>query len=97
MKNSHLHYSLFHHMSWDFGVFNQADLDEFLTEHINSFSLIAVSEKFDESMVLLKRMFGWELKDILYQRVLDACKVQTTNTRSVLSFLLLSFPFRFLS
>jgi len=32
------------------------------------FSLVGISERFDESLILLKRVLGWRTKDILYVR-----------------------------
>ncbi|XP_045178708.2 galactose-3-O-sulfotransferase 4-like [Mercenaria mercenaria] len=63
-------------MAYDFG-FNlgtivssqnksQEQFDEFLNETGNIFHLVMVFEKFDESLVLLKRYLNWSLEDILY-------------------------------
>ena len=33
------------------------------------FHLVLIAERFDESMVLMKRLFGWTMKDIVYRKL----------------------------
>ena len=58
-------------MSFDFGMEpkmmgNEEHVEKYIAYLNNTFHLVMVSERFDESMVLLKRLLGWRLQDILY-------------------------------
>lgn len=71
-------------MGWDFGFPNNikaTDKDRirhYLDELNSQFSLVMVMERFDESLVLMKRILNWSLLDILY------IKTNTHEHRSVL-------------
>lgn len=58
-------------MSYDFGLpqkafHDQTAISKFLLRLDSEMDLVLVMEKFSESLVLLKRMMCWELKDVLY-------------------------------
>lgn len=58
-------------MSFDFGMNQEHFSNELLTSKYigyldNTFDLVLVSERFDESMILMKRFLGWATKDVLY-------------------------------
>ncbi|KAL3869677.1 hypothetical protein ACJMK2_042339 [Sinanodonta woodiana] len=62
----------YNRMAYDFGFDFQAikrdkkDVDKYL-EYLNErFSLVMLAEYVDESLVLMKRLFNWKLKDIIY-------------------------------
>lgn len=60
-------------LATDLGIYTDSEMDFFLTEGHKQFALIAVVEQFDESLVLMKRLFGWSFDDILYLPLLDSC------------------------
>lgn len=58
-------------ISFDFGIdpkgMHNSSYVASYVEYLNrTFHLVLVSERFDESMVLMKRLLGWNMKDILY-------------------------------
>jgi hypothetical protein len=59
-------------MVLDFGVFNKTDLDIFMQQYYSQFFFL-ITEKLDESLVLLKRTWHWDLEDILYLKLNDGC------------------------
>lgn len=48
---------------------NKSAMNEYVQKLDKEFHLVIISEYFDESIVLLKRMLNWNLKDILYRRL----------------------------
>jgi len=58
----------------DIGIRNEEDLDWFLTEAMKQFSIILILEKIDESLLLMKRLFDWNLEDILYVKMFESCR-----------------------
>ena len=50
----------------EFGWRPGTDIRDFVQKVDLNFNLIVILEKFDESLVLLKRKFCWKFKDILY-------------------------------
>ena len=50
----------------DFGIMNNTNFASTLWELDSKFSIVAVLERLDESLVLMKRAYCWKLKDILY-------------------------------
>lgn len=66
-KAPHVHNGMF----FDFGLpvnqfENETAINNYLLKIDEEFPLILVTELFDESLVLMKRMLCWDLKDILY-------------------------------
>eukprot|EP00026_Physarum_polycephalum_P012381 Phypoly_transcript_12681.p1 GENE.Phypoly_transcript_12681~~Phypoly_transcript_12681.p1 ORF type:complete len:231 (+),score=30.76 Phypoly_transcript_12681:396-1088(+) len=59
-------------MAQDFGIWTREELNQFMEKSYSKFFVI-VTEKFDESLLLLKNAWGWTLRDILYVRLNDAC------------------------
>ena len=58
-------------MAYHFGLSNQSEsrrdvIDKFIRDLDSQLTFVMILEKFDESLVLLKRMFGWTLRDVLY-------------------------------
>ncbi|CAN0062198.1 unnamed protein product [Pylaiella littoralis] len=50
----------------EFGVETEAELEEFIEREIPRFKLILLSDRFDESLVTLRRTFRWHLIDMTY-------------------------------
>nr|KAG5699093.1 hypothetical protein BaRGS_017776 [Batillaria attramentaria] len=58
-------------MSFDFGIDplrmrDQAYVADYVMYLNKTFHLVLVSERFDESMILMRRYLGWKMKDVLY-------------------------------
>jgi len=45
-----------------------SDVDSFIAHLDTEFDLIMITGRFDESLVVLKEMMGWDMKDILYRK-----------------------------
>jgi len=58
------------------GIHSEPDLNWFMTVAMKDFSIILILEKFDESLLLMKRLFHWTLEDILYVKMFDSCQDQ---------------------
>lgn len=61
---------------------SQSEIDAYLKKLDSEFDFIIISEKFDESMILMKRILGWDTKDVLYVDKNVGGKI--TNTRKIL-------------
>lgn len=48
---------------------NKTAMNEYVQKLEKDFHLVIISEYFDESIVLLRRMLNWSLRDILYRRL----------------------------
>ncbi|KAI8809431.1 galactose-3-O-sulfotransferase-domain-containing protein [Cladochytrium replicatum] len=60
--------------SQELGIGNEEELERFLRyEKDQYFGMILITEFFDESLVLMRRKFGWDKQDILYVKLLDSC------------------------
>nr|KAG5700677.1 hypothetical protein BaRGS_015507 [Batillaria attramentaria] len=60
-------------MSFDLGLdaaslHDKPTVERFIKSVEDNFDLVMITEYFDESMVLLKRLLGWSTRDILYMR-----------------------------
>ena len=71
-------------MSLDLGlppshVTNSSYVTPFLRHLDSVFHLVLIADRFDESMVLMKRLFGWTMKDIVYRK-LNTQKVPRKKT-----------------
>ena len=58
-------------MAHHFGLSNQSEsrrdvIDRFIHDLDSQLTFVMILEKFDESLVLLKRLFKWTLRDVLY-------------------------------
>ena len=70
------HSRTFNHMALDFGLainsleviqnLDEAQMNDFVSGLVEVFDFVMIVEKFDESLVMLKRYLGWSIKDILY-------------------------------
>lgn len=60
---------------------SKSDISKYIDKLDDEFKFIIISERFDESMVLMKRYLNWSLKDVLYmdQNVAGSA----TNTRKI--------------
>ncbi|KAL3831935.1 hypothetical protein ACJMK2_023624 [Sinanodonta woodiana] len=47
----------------------QSDIDAHVKQLSKDFDLVIITEYFDESVVLMRRMLNWKLQDILYRRL----------------------------
>lgn len=61
-------------MSFDFGMElsdmkNPAAVEKYVDYLQSVFHLVLVSERFDESMILMRRRLGWSLNDMIYRNV----------------------------
>lgn len=63
-----------HIMSHDLGVYTNDDLELFLKQNYKLFDQFLITELFDESLILMKRRYNWDLEDLLYLKLLDACR-----------------------
>jgi galactosylceramide sulfotransferase len=55
--------------SFDFGITstpNQAQVTEIITALNTEFDLVMITEYMDESLIMLKRIFCWEMDDIMF-------------------------------
>ena len=50
-----------------------ARVDARIEEQLSQFSIVLVLERLDESLVVMKRRFGWQLEDLLYLPVNEGC------------------------
>ena len=60
---------------------SQKDIEKYLQRIDKEFKFIIISERFDESMVYMKRILHWKTKDILY---IDQNVSKKTNPKKVL-------------
>ncbi len=71
MSKNLMSYNLGFPLGFPEGMMDLSNSDKEISEWLNfieiKFSLVIVVEYFDESLILLKRLMCWSLKDILYQ------------------------------
>eukprot|EP00903_Cladosiphon_okamuranus_P011858 g11139.t1 len=61
-----LHRRLFNPLSAEFGVYKREDLDYMLNTGFPNHKLIILTEQFDEGLMVLRRLLGWEMVDMTY-------------------------------
>ena len=62
---------------------SKAEIDTYLKKIDNEFQFIIISESFEESMVYMRRILGWRIKDVLF---MDQNKSsQKPNTRKIMT------------
>lgn len=61
---------------------SQPEIDAYISKLGKEFKFIIISEKFDESMIIMKRMLNWHTKNVLYLDKNVGGKI--TNTRKIL-------------
>ncbi|CAM9372174.1 unnamed protein product [Ascophyllum nodosum] len=54
----------------EFGIYTKQDLDDFVLNHLPSFTLTMLTEDVDESLVLLGKILGWDPIDLTYASLL---------------------------
>lgn len=60
-------------MSFDFGMEmdharNETYVDSYISYLQQTFHLVLLTERFDESVILMRRLLGWNIQDVLYLR-----------------------------
>ncbi|WAR13222.1 G3ST3-like protein [Mya arenaria] len=67
----------------------------YMDELMSDYSLIMINERMDESVVMLKRVLGWQLKDIIYQKQLvakhETRRFSETDANDLRNYLYLDF------
>ena len=67
MLSNHSKFNVNNLLSDEFGIVDELDLQRFTKNYLASGKLkLIVNEYFEESLVLLKREFGWSFSDILF-------------------------------
>ena len=56
----------------EYGIKNLDALRHFIRHELNQFSLVCITEYFDECLVMMRRRFNWDMLDITYIRLLDS-------------------------
>ena len=86
-------------MAMDFGfpnnlhVMDTAKVAEYLAYLNEKFSLVMVMERFEESLILLKRLLQWKLKDVLYMPI-NAHSHNAKDSQNLTSSLIGKFELR---
>jgi len=60
-------------MAHSIGLYKQSQLPGF----VDTFSLLILMERFDEGLILLRRLLGWSLIDLTYLRINDSHQAQS--------------------
>ncbi|XP_060079415.1 galactosylceramide sulfotransferase-like [Ylistrum balloti] len=65
--------NFFNSMAWDFGfpldlfvLPDKAQIQEYISQLDKDFDLVIIVEYFDESLVLMRRLLNWDMRNILY-------------------------------
>ncbi|CAB1102036.1 unnamed protein product [Ectocarpus sp. CCAP 1310/34] len=53
----------------EFGVATETELEDFIDQEIPEFKLVLVTERFDESLMVMRSLLGWDLVDMTYVSV----------------------------
>ncbi|XP_045209673.2 galactose-3-O-sulfotransferase 2-like isoform X2 [Mercenaria mercenaria] len=61
---------------------SQTEIDNYISKLDKEFKFIIISEKFDDSMVIMKRLLNWHTRNVLYLDKNVGSKI--TNTRKIL-------------
>ena len=64
-------------MAHSIGLYKQSQLPGF----VDTFSLLILMERFDEGLILLRRLLGWSLIDLTYLRINDSHQAQSLHAR----------------
>ncbi|CAN0014352.1 unnamed protein product [Ascophyllum nodosum] len=67
---SDAHHRLKNPMSAEFGIRTAEDMDDFLNHHLPHFTLVLLTEHFDEGLMVLRRQLGWDMIDVTYHAML---------------------------
>eukprot|EP00026_Physarum_polycephalum_P012067 Phypoly_transcript_12337.p1 GENE.Phypoly_transcript_12337~~Phypoly_transcript_12337.p1 ORF type:complete len:230 (+),score=43.47 Phypoly_transcript_12337:430-1119(+) len=68
----------------DFGVHFELHFEKFMATAYDQFFFL-ITEKLDESLLLLKNAWGWTLQDILYINLNDACAKGMNHERKIMN------------
>eukprot|EP00045_Choanoeca_perplexa_P014006 m.162483 g.162483 ORF g.162483 m.162483 type:complete len:1196 (+) comp16533_c0_seq1:148-3735(+) len=55
-----------------FGLYTEQATQQFVARWLPTFDIMLLSERFEEGLVLLRRLFNWDPLDITYVRLLDS-------------------------
>eukprot|EP00903_Cladosiphon_okamuranus_P016251 g14989.t1 len=61
-------------MCLEFGITDESELDAFIERHLPTFLLVILTEEFDESLMVLRRLMGWEMIDLTYSIMMETKK-----------------------
>eukprot|EP00752_Nemacystus_decipiens_P012934 g11447.t2 len=61
-------------MCLEFGITDSAELEIFIERHLPNFLLVLLTEEFDESLMVLRRLMGWEMIDLTYSVMMETKK-----------------------
>ncbi|CAM9489564.1 unnamed protein product [Scytosiphon promiscuus] len=64
------HRRLFNPLSAEFGAYKRQDLDQLLDKALPQAKLVILTERFDEGLMVLRRLLGWSMVDMTYVSVL---------------------------
>ncbi|CAM9861374.1 unnamed protein product [Pylaiella littoralis] len=54
----------------EFGIRNGKDLDEFIGVELPKFRLMLLTEEFDEGLMVMRRLLGWDMIDMTYAKMM---------------------------
>ncbi|CAN0425901.1 unnamed protein product [Pylaiella littoralis] len=61
-------------MCLEFGVTTSEQLDSFIDKHLPDFLLVILTEQFDEGLMMLRRLMGWDMIDVTYSVMMETKK-----------------------
>eukprot|EP00904_Undaria_pinnatifida_P012464 jgi/Undpi1/8348/HiC_scaffold_25.g10816.m1 len=53
----------------EFGVRTRTELEHLIEQELSSFKLIVLTEQFDEGLMVLRRLLGWDMIDMTYAKM----------------------------
>eukprot|EP00904_Undaria_pinnatifida_P012461 jgi/Undpi1/8345/HiC_scaffold_25.g10813.m1 len=56
-------------LSAEFGVSTPTELEHLIAQELSSFKLIVLTEQFDEGLLVLRRLLGWDMIDMTYAKM----------------------------
>ncbi|CAM9865086.1 unnamed protein product, partial [Laminaria digitata] len=55
----------------EFGIRTEEELEHFILAELPDFRLVILTEAFDEGLMVLRRLLGWEMIDMTYSRMME--------------------------
>ncbi|CAM9764758.1 unnamed protein product, partial [Hapterophycus canaliculatus] len=55
----------------EFGIRSRDELTHFIENELPDFRLVLLTEEFDEGLMVLRRLMGWEMIDMTYERMME--------------------------
>eukprot|EP00903_Cladosiphon_okamuranus_P005816 g5759.t2 len=55
----------------EFGITNGEDLEHFIKAELPDFRLVLLTEAFDEGLMIMRRLLGWEMIDMTYSKMMQ--------------------------